>query len=45
MGQSRSSPQMEVYNNKTIPQEAKKISNKQPNITTKPIRKRRTNKT
>ena len=45
MGHSRSSPKMEVYNNKTIPQEAKKISNKQPNITTKRIRKRRTNKT
>ena len=45
MGHSKSSFKMEVYRNKTIPQEAKKISSKQPNITTKPTGERRTDKT
>ena len=35
----------EVYNNTSLPQETRKISNKQPNITAKATREIRTNKT
>ena len=50
MGHSRSSSKMEVYSNKRYlrkqkNKKQKKPSNKQPNITTKPTRERRTNKT
>ena len=38
-------PKREVYSNTGLPQEARKISNKQPNLTPKEARKRRTNKT
>ena len=36
---------LEVYSNKILPQETRKISNKQSNLTPKGIRERRTNKT
>ena len=42
MGCSKSSSKREVYNNKILPQETRKISNKQPNLTPKAIRERRT---
>ena len=45
MGQSKSSSKRDVYSNKILPQETRKISNKQPNITPKASRERRTNKT
>ena len=50
MGHSRSSSKMEVYSNKRYLRKQKNKkqktpSNKQPNITTKPTRERRTNKT
>ena len=45
MGCSKSSSKREVYSNTNLPQETRKISNKQPNITPKGTRKRRTNKT
>ena len=45
MGCSKSSSKMEVYRNKILPQETSKISNKQPNLTPKAIRERRTKKT
>ena len=35
---------MEVYRNTMLPQEIRKISNKQPNLTPKAIRERRTKK-
>ena len=47
MGCSKSSSKREVYNNNdtSLPQETRKISNKQPNLTPKVTRERRTNKT
>ena len=42
MGCSKSSSKREVYSNKFLPQETRNISNKQPNLTPKAIRKRRT---
>ena len=44
MVNSKSSSKREVYNNKNLPQERRK-SQKQPNLTPKGTRKRRTNKT
>ena len=44
-GCSKSSSKREIYSNKILPQEARKISNKQPNLTPKATRERRTNKT
>ena len=41
---SKNSPKREVYSNKILPQETRKISNKQPNLTPKAIRERRTKK-
>ena len=41
---SKSSSKREVYSNTGLPQETRKISNKQPNLPPKRIRKRRTNK-
>ena len=35
MGCSKSSSKREVYNNTSLPQEIRKISNKQPNLTPK----------
>ena len=35
----------EVYSNTSLPQETRNISNKQPNLTPKEIRERRTKKT
>ena len=45
MGCSKSSSKREVYSNTILPQETRNISNKQPNITPKGTRERRTNKT
>ena len=46
MGCSKSSSKMEVQRNKILPQKTKKkISNRQPNITPKAIRERRTKNT
>ena len=42
MGCSRSSSKREVYGNTILPQKKRNISNKQPNLTTKAIRERRT---
>ena len=42
MGCSKSSPKMEVYTNIILTQETRKTSNKQPNLTPKAIRERRT---
>ena len=42
MGFSKSSSKREVYSNTILPQEARNISNKQPNLTPKAIRERRT---
>ena len=44
-GHSKSSSKREVYSNTILPQEIRKISNKQPNITPKATRERRKNKT
>ena len=44
MGCSKSSSKREVYSNIILPQETRKISNKQPNLTPKAIRERRTKK-
>ena len=44
MGCSKSSSNREVYGNTSLPQETRNISNKQPNLTPKVIRDRRTNK-
>ena len=41
---SKSSSKREVHSNKILPQETRKISNKQPNVTLKAIRERRTTK-
>ena len=45
MGCSKSSSNREVYSNKILAQEARKISNKQSNLTPKGTRERRTSKT
>ena len=42
MGCSKSSSKREVYSNTILPEETRNISNKQPNLTPKAIRKRRT---
>ena len=42
MGCSKSSSKREVYSNTILPQETRNISNKQPNVTPKAIRERRT---
>ena len=42
MGHSKSSSKQEVYSNAILPQETRNISNKQPNLTPKAIRERRT---
>ena len=39
MGCSKSSSKREVYNNTFLPQETRKISNKQPNLTRKQLEK------
>ena len=44
MGCSKSSSTREVYSNTILPQETRNISNKQPNLTPKAIRERRTKK-
>ena len=41
---SKSSSKRDVYSNTILPQETRKISNKQPNLTPKAIRERRTKK-
>ena len=43
-GMQQSSSKREVYNNSISPQERRNISNKQPNLTPKAIRERRTGK-
>ena len=45
MGCRKSSSKREVYINTILPQETRNISNKQPNLTPKAIRERRTKKT
>ena len=45
MGCNKSSSKREVYSNTILPQETRKISNKQPNLTPKAIRERRTKET
>ena len=40
MGYNKSSSKREVYSNKILPQEIRKISNRQPNITAKTTVKR-----
>ena len=45
MGCSKGSYKRELYSNTILPQETRKISNKQCNLTPKGTRKRRTNKT
>ena len=42
MGCSKSSSKREVYSSTNLPQEIRNISNKQPNVTPKGIRERRT---
>ena len=42
MGYSKSSSKREVYSNSISPQETRKISNKQSNLTPKATRERRT---
>ena len=44
MGHSQRVSEREIHSNIGLPQEIRKISNKQPNITPKGTRKRRTNK-
>ena len=44
MGCSKSSSKRELFGNKILPQETRKISNKQPNLTPKAIRERRRRK-
>ena len=44
MGCSKSSPKRDVYSNTILPQETRKISNRQPNFTPKTNVKRRTKK-
>ena len=45
MGCSKSTSKREVYNNTSLPQEIRKILNKQSNLTPRGTKKRRTNKT
>ena len=45
MIQNLSSSKREVYSNTVLPQKTRKISNKQPNLTPKTTRERRTDKT
>ena len=45
MGCSKGRSKREVYSNTVLTQETRKITNKQPNLTPKATRKRRTNKT
>ena len=45
IGCSKSSSKREVYSNTSLPQEIRKISSKQSNLTPKGTRERRTNKT
>ena len=45
MGHSKSSSKKEVYSNLISPQDTRKISNKQSNLTPKGTRERRANKT
>ena len=45
MACSKSSSQREVYSNTALSEETGKVSNKQPNLTPKASRERRTNKT
>ena len=45
MGCSKSSSKRKVYSNTSLPQEKRKISNEQSNLTPKGTRERRTNKT
>ena len=44
MGHSKCSSKREVYSNTSLPQDTRKISNEQPNLTTKGTRKRKANK-
>ena len=44
MGSSKSRSKREVYSNKILPQETRNTSDKQPNLTLKAIRERRTKK-
>ena len=44
MGCNKSSSKREDYSNKILPQETRKSSNKQPNLTSKAIRERKTKK-
>ena len=45
MGFTKSSSKKEVYSNTVLPQETRKISNKQPNLTPKAVRERTTTTT
>ena len=45
MGCSKRSSKREVYSNSILPQEKRNISNKQPNLTPKAVRERKTKKT
>ena len=45
IGCSKRSSKREIYNNTSLPQETRKISNKQSNLIPKGTRERRTNKT
>ena len=45
MGFRKSTSKREYHSDKGLPQETRKISNKQPNLSPKRIGKRRTNKT
>ena len=44
MRHSKSSSKREVYSNTILPQETRKVPNKQPNLTPKATRERKTNK-
>ena len=44
MGCTKSSPKRKVYRNKILPQETRKMLNRQPNFTPKITRRRRTKK-
>ena len=44
MGCRKSSPKREIYSNTILPQETRKTSNRQPNLTPKTTGKRRTKK-
>ena len=45
MGHGKCRSKREVYSNTILPQETRKIPNKQPNLTPKATTERRTNKT